>query len=152
MPEPRRPLIGVGQQSGAPGVLIGSACLPGILAALSAPTAYAGDWTITPRITAQEIYTDNVLLTPTNRRSYFVRRFDGVGTGELRYTYTDTNFSGLQNITAPTPAGTGLQNTSTTTNEATAVFLTGENLGRLQSRVLLDAAETSGTTPSNQLV
>jgi uncharacterized protein (PEP-CTERM system associated) len=58
----------------------------------------------------------------------------------------------LQNITAPTPAGTGLQNTSTTTNEATAVFLTGENLSRLQSRVLLDAAESSGTTPSNQLV
>src|SRR5947207_13763369 len=72
MPEPRRPLIGVGQQSGAPGVLIGAACLPGILAALSAPTAYAGDWMITPRITAQEIYTDNVLLTPTNRRSDFI--------------------------------------------------------------------------------
>src|ERR671939_43424 len=42
-----------------------------LLASISLP-ASAGDWTITPRITAQEIYTDNVLLTPTNRRSDFI--------------------------------------------------------------------------------
>ena len=254
------------RSSGTRGVQFVTARLASLLLASISPPASAGDWMITPRITAQEIYTDNVLLTPTNRRSdfittiapglsiagesprlqakfdyaptlqryvltpdlnfigqnlyanatgtvvpdlffvdargflslqpsspalgtgllassvpsligptlvtaaqaiprsqlaqassisvspYLARRFDGLGTGELRYTFTDTDFSGVQNITTPTPAGTALQNTSTTTNEATAVFLTGENFGRLQSRLLLDAAESSGTTPSNQLV
>lgn len=232
-------------------------------------SASAGDWTFTPRIVGQELYTDNVLLTPTNRRSdlvttlapglnitgqserlsgtfdyspsvqiyalthqlnfvgqnlyangtativpdlffidgrgflsvqpsipglgtgilpgtvapllsptvvntsaaipssqlaqvqsfsaspYLARRFDGVGSAELRYTFSDTNFSGLQSLTTPTtptPAGTALQNTSNVTNEVTAAFATGENLGRLQSRFLLDAGQSTGTTPSNQLI
>lgn len=228
--------------------------------------ADAGDWTFTPRIVGQELFTDNVLLTPTNRRSdlvttlapglnvtgesprlrgtfdyspaveryalthqlnfigqnlyangtatiapdlffidgrgllsvqpsipglgtgllagtavpllsptvvntsaaiprsqlaqvesfsaspYLARRFDGVGSAELRYTFSDTNFSGLQPLTTPTPAGTALQNTSNVTNEVTAAFATGENLGRLQSRFLLDAGQSSGTVASNQLI
>jgi len=225
----------------------------------------AGDWTFVPRVSGQELYTDNVLLTPTNRRSdlvttispgfsitgesprlqakfdysptiqlyaltpdlnfigqnlyangtativpdllfvdargllsvlpsvpglgtglslsapallgpsfvnasqgiprsqlaqassfsvspYLARRFDGIGTGELRYTLTDTNVSGIQSATPLTPLGTSLQNTSSMTNEATAAFVTGENFGRLQSRFLLDAAEASGTLPSNQVI
>jgi len=266
MHEPAHAWTRAAPSSGTRGVRFVTARLAGLLLASISLPASAGDWTITPRITAQEIYTDNVLLTPTNRRSdfittiapglsiagesprlqakvdyaptlqlyaltpdlnfigqnlyanatgtvvpelffvdargflslqpsspalgtgllassapsligptlvtaaqaiprsqlaqassvsvspYLARRFDGFGTGELRYSFTDTNFSGVQNIATPTPAGTALQNTSTTTNEATAVFLTGENFGRLQSRVLLDAAESSGTTPSNQLV
>src|SRR6266480_4741946 len=32
----------------------------------------AGDWTIIPRIGGQEVFTDNVLLTPTNRRADFI--------------------------------------------------------------------------------
>ncbi len=35
-------------------------------------SAIAGDLTFTPRIVGQELFTDNVLLTPTNRRSDFV--------------------------------------------------------------------------------
>src|SRR5437868_3147689 len=34
--------------------------------------ALAGDWTITPRVSGQEILTDNVLGTPINRRSDFI--------------------------------------------------------------------------------
>jgi uncharacterized protein (PEP-CTERM system associated) len=233
---------------------------------LTPASALAGDWTVVPRISAQELYTDNVLLTPTQRRSdfvstlspglsvtgegprfqltfdyaptlqlyaltpdldffgqnlyangtaalvpdlffvdargllslqpsnpalntglsvgaapsllgpnfvnvtqgipksqlaqvssfsvspYLLRRFGGAGTGEVRYTLTDTSLSGIQPTTSFTPIGTNLRNTDTVTNEATAVFITGENLGRLQSRVLLDAAESSGTTPSDQVI
>lgn len=238
-------------------------CIPaiiGICLLFFSNSAIAQNWTFTPRVTGQELFTDNVLLTPTNRRSdlvttlspgiaisgesprlqaridysptvqlyaltpdldfvgqnlyangtatlipdllfidargllsmqptlpglgtslstisgpsligpsfvnasqgipnsqlsqistfsaspYLVRRFDGIGTAELRYSFTDTNTntSGAQTAPLLTPAGTGLQNGSQTTNEATAVFLTGENLGRLQSRVLLDAAQSSG--------
>ena len=228
--------------------------------------AIAGDWTFTPRIVGQELYTDNVLLTPTNRRSDFVttispglsisddsprlqakfdysptlqyyaltpnlnfigqnlyangtatvvpelffldargllsvqpsvpglgtgllpttvpsllgptffntsqgipqsqlaqvssfsaspylaRRFGDIGSAELRYSFSDTNFNGIQALTPLTPAGTALQNTSTTTNEATAAFVTGESLGRLQSRLTLDAAQSSGTGATNQLI
>jgi uncharacterized protein (PEP-CTERM system associated) len=35
-------------------------------------TAAAGDWTITERAAGQEIYTDNVFLTPTNTKSDFI--------------------------------------------------------------------------------
>src|SRR5260221_5113959 len=86
---------------------------------------------------------------------YLARRFDGIGSAELRYSCSDTNFSGIGGTTPLTPAGTQLQNTSTTTNEATAAFVTGENLGRLQSRLTLDAAQSSGTgavTQSDQVI
>jgi uncharacterized protein (PEP-CTERM system associated) len=226
--------------------------------------ALAGDWTITPRIAGQEIFTDNVLLTPANRRSdfitsifpgititgestrlqakfdysptlelfaltpnqnfighnlyangnasivqdlffldargymallptnpglttglvpatssvlpsipsaigpsfinlqqgiprnqlsqvssftaspYLTHRFDGFGTAELRYTVSDTNFSGTQ-TGGLAPPGFAVQNTSTLTNEATASFSTGDNFGRFQARLLLDAAQSSGT-------
>jgi uncharacterized protein (PEP-CTERM system associated) len=219
--------------------------------------ACAGEWTITPRAAAQEIYTDNVLLTSTNRRSdfittlspgiaisgdsarlqakldyspllqayaltpgqdvighnlyangtativpdlfffdargyasllpntaglstgltpflpstlgpsftnlsqglpkaqlsqvftataspYLAQRFDGFGTGMLRYTVTDTSFGGGQSTTA-TPTGVAVQNTNALTNEATAAFFTGENFGRYEGRLLLDAAQSNGT-------
>lgn len=76
---------------------------------------------------------------------YIVQRFDGFGTGELRYTLNDTNFSGVQGTTSITPASFALQNTSSLTNELTAVFVTGENFGAFSSRLLLDAAQSSGT-------
>src|SRR5580700_137519 len=86
-------------------------------------------------------------VTSFSASPYLAKRFDGIGSAELRYSFSDTNISGIQGTTplilTPTPAGTQLQNTSTTTNEATASFLTGENLGRLQSRITLDAAQSS---------
>jgi uncharacterized protein (PEP-CTERM system associated) len=244
--------------------------LTGICVIWFTSSAIAENWTITPRVTGQELYTDNVLLTATNRRSDFVttlspgiavngesprlqarldysptvqlyaltpdlnfigqnlyangtatvvpelffldargllsmqptlpglgtaltatsvpsllgpsfvnasqgipksqlaqvssfsaspylaRRFDGVGTAELRYSFSDTNtdINGTQGLGLLTPAGTAPQNASQTTNEATAVFVTGENLGRMQSRVLLDAAQSSGigANQGNQLI
>ncbi|TMJ83476.1 MAG: hypothetical protein E6G79_11370 [Alphaproteobacteria bacterium] len=75
---------------------------------------------------------------------YLSRRFDGFGTGELRYTLSDTNTSNLQSGGFTTP-GFAAQNTSALTNEATASFVTGENFGRLHSHLLLDASRTSGT-------
>jgi uncharacterized protein (PEP-CTERM system associated) len=226
--------------------------------------AVAGDWTITPRVSGQEIFTDNVLLTPTNRRSdfitsiapgiaitgestrlqakldysptlalfaltpsqdfighnlyangtasvvpdlffldgrgymalqptipglttglvpsvplafgpgfsnaqqaipqnqltqvssfsaspYLAHRFDGFGSAQLRYTLSDTNFGGTQ-TGAFAPPGFAVQNTSAITNEATASFLTGENFGPFQARLLLDAAESSGANASNQTI
>ena len=91
---------------------------------------------------------------------YLVRRFDGVGTAELRYSFTESDTSATQSTSplipvSPTPLGTALQPSSQTTNEATAVFLTGDNLGRrLQSRLFLDAAQSSGTgvNQGNQLI
>lgn len=75
---------------------------------------------------------------------YLVRRFDGFGTGELRYTVTDTSTSGGR--TSPlAPPGFALQNTSQLINEGTAAFLTGENFGRFASRILLDTASGTGT-------
>ena len=75
---------------------------------------------------------------------YLSRRFDGFGTGELRYTLSDTNTSNVQSGGFTTP-GFAAQNTSALTNEATASFVTGENFGRLHSHLLLDASRTSGT-------
>jgi uncharacterized protein (PEP-CTERM system associated) len=96
-------------------------------------------------------------VTSFSASPYLARRFDGIGSAELRYSFSQTSFSGLQGTTPLilTPPGTQLLNTSTTTNEATASFLTGENLGRLQSRITLDAAQSSGTgalTQSDQLI
>jgi uncharacterized protein (PEP-CTERM system associated) len=86
---------------------------------------------------------------------YLARRFAGWGNGELRYTLTNTNVSGNTNgngaqtaIFAPT--GAAPQNTSAVTNEATAAFQTGENFGRFSGRLLLDAAQSSGTGVLNQ--
>ena len=219
--------------------------------------AEAGDWTITPRISGQEIFTDNVFYTPTNRRSdfitnvspgidiagestriqakldysptlqfyarnpsenfighnlyangtatvipdlfffdargyaslqpnspalgtgiipssqstvgpsftnlsqgvpkvllsqvtsfsgspYLVRRFDGFGTGELRYTVSNTSTTGEGNGAPLNPPGFAAQNTRSTTNEATAAFVTGEEFGRFASRLLVDIAQSSG--------
>src|SRR5206468_6271732 len=70
---------------------------------------------------------------------YLSHRFDGLGTGELRYTLSDTNTSGLQSGGVTTP-GFATQNTSALTHEITASFVTGENFGRLHSRFLVDAS------------
>jgi uncharacterized protein (PEP-CTERM system associated) len=76
---------------------------------------------------------------------YLARRFDGFGTGELRYTVTDTNTSS-SNLSNPlAPPGFALQNGNQLINEGTAAFLTGENFGRFASRVVLDTAQSSGT-------
>lgn len=83
-------------------------------------------------------------VTSFSASPYLVHRFDGFGTAELRYTLSDTSFSG-GTTTVLVPGGVALQNTSNTTNEATAAFLTGENFGPFVSRLLLDSAESSGT-------
>jgi hypothetical protein len=75
---------------------------------------------------------------------YLAHRFDGLGSAELRYSISDTNFSGTQ-AGGLAPAGFAGQNTNALTNEATASFVTGENFGRFQARLLLDAAQSSGT-------
>jgi hypothetical protein len=75
---------------------------------------------------------------------YLVHRFDGFGTGELRYTVSNTNFSGGTS-TLLAPPGIALQSTMTTTNEGTAVFFTGENFGPFAARFLLDAAHSTGS-------
>lgn len=81
--------------------------------------------------------------TSVEASPYLVQRFDGFGTGELRYTVTDTNTSGGQ--TNPlAPPGFALQNTNQLINEGTAAFLTGDDFGRFASRVVLDAAQSSG--------
>lgn len=43
-----------------------------VTAAGLTPSAVGGDWVITPRIEDQEVFTDNVFLEPTNRRSDLV--------------------------------------------------------------------------------
>ena len=224
--------------------------------------AEAGDWTITPRVSGQEIFTDNVFYTPTNRRSdfitnvapgigiagesgriqakldysptlqfyarnprenfighnlyangtaivipdlfffdargyaslqpnspalgtgitpsfqstvgssftnlsqgipkvllsqvtsfsgspYLLRRFDGFGTGELRYTVSNTSITSEVNGTSLNPPGFAVQNTPSLTNEATAAFVTGEEFGRFASRLLVDAAQSSGSGVNN---
>lgn len=83
-------------------------------------------------------------VTSFSASPYLVHRFDGFGTGELRYTLSDTNFSGGTNVLS-VPNGVALQNTTQTTNEATALFQTGENFGRLASRLLLNSAQSGGT-------
>jgi uncharacterized protein (PEP-CTERM system associated) len=68
--------------------------------ALSAPTAYAADWTMTPRLDLRETYTDNVTLAPSgSRQSDFVTEISpgvslsGTG-GRLK---VNANYS-LQNL------------------------------------------------------
>src|SRR5262245_53091591 len=75
------------------------------VAGLSSSAALAGDWTISPFIAGQETFTDNVLLTPTNRHSDFVTSlFPGISiTGEsARYTAT-LNYAPTVALFALTP-------------------------------------------------
>jgi uncharacterized protein (PEP-CTERM system associated) len=83
-------------------------------------------------------------VTGFDASPYLVRRFDGFGSAELRYTVSDTNFSGARSNPFA-PPGFAVQNTTALTNEGTAAFLTGENFGPFASRVVLDAAQSSGT-------
>jgi uncharacterized protein (PEP-CTERM system associated) len=71
---------------------------------------------------------------------YLVHRFDGYGTGELRYTLTNTDLTGGTGL-----LGNALPSSQTTTNEATAAFLTGERFGPFVARLVLDDAQSSGT-------
>src|SRR5438270_10445733 len=48
------------------------ACAGCVCASGLSTLAMAGDWTITPRVSGQETFTDNVFDTPTNRRSDFI--------------------------------------------------------------------------------
>jgi uncharacterized protein (PEP-CTERM system associated) len=83
-------------------------------------------------------------VTGFDASPYVVGHFGGFGTGELRYTVSNTNFSGGK--TSPlAPPGFAVQNTNQVTNEGTAAFLTGENFGPFVSRILLDAVQSSGT-------
>ena len=86
---------------------------------------------------------------------YVVGHFGDFGTGELRYTVSDTIF-GTSTPSSLTPPGFAvLTNTSTLTNEGTAAFLTGEDFGRFASRIVLDAARQSGTgstIPASQTI
>ena len=75
---------------------------------------------------------------------YLAHRFDGLGSAELRYSISDTNFSATQ-TGGSAPPGFAAQNTNALTNEATASFVTGENFGRFRARILLDAVQSSGT-------
>ena len=63
-----RPVSLVGRRASR-GIRLAAASLPSMLLACSPQPAYAGDWSIAPRVTAQEILIDNVLLTSTNRRA-----------------------------------------------------------------------------------
>lgn len=84
-------------------------------------------------------------VTGFDASPYLVRRFDGFGTGELRYTVSDTNTSGGQNSPLTPPGFAALTNSSQLTNEGTAAFQTGEDFGPFSSRVVLDTAQSSGT-------
>ena len=71
----------------------------------SIETAAAGDWTITPFISGQETFTDNVLLTPTNRHSDFVTGLSpGISiTGESARFSANLNYSPILQLFALTP-------------------------------------------------
>src|SRR5437868_8151381 len=82
------------------------ACLSiSYLAGMSIGTAAAGDWTITPFISGQETFTDNVLLTPTKRQSDFVTGLSpGISiTGESARFSANLNYSPTVQLFALTP-------------------------------------------------
>ncbi len=79
---------------------------------------------------------------------YLAHRFDGIGSAELRYTLSNTNFSGNSGSIS-TVTGTPFQNTTNLTNEATAAFKTGENFGPLAGQLVFDAAQSEGTGEFN---
>ena len=118
------------------------AAVPGVPSSITGIPSVAGPSFLSP----QQGLPANQLsqISSFSASPYLSHRFDGLGTGELRYTLSDTNTSNLQTggFTAP---GFATQNTSSLTNEVTASYVTGENFGRLQSRLLLDAARSSGT-------
>src|SRR4051794_1711662 len=68
--------------------------------------AMAGDWTINPRISGQEIFTDNVLYTPINRRSDFITTVSpGIGiTGESPRLQAKLDYSPTLQFYALTPS------------------------------------------------
>lgn len=72
---------------------------------------------------------------------YLQRRFGTYGVGELRYTLTNDNFGGGQNLLLP---GSGTQSASDLTHEATATFATGEYFDRFAANLLLDSSRSSG--------
>lgn len=75
---------------------------------------------------------------------YVQRRFGDYGTGEVRYTFADNNFSGGENLLL-TPAASALQSGSDLTNEGTATFVTGSFFDRFRSELLVDTSHTSGS-------
>jgi uncharacterized protein (PEP-CTERM system associated) len=90
-----------------------------------------------------------------NASPYLVHRFDGFGTGELRYTLSDTDFSRPTSTSALAPPGTTTPGTRQLTNEGTASFLTGEDFGPFVARLTLDGAQSSGNgiyNGANQLL
>lgn len=89
-----------------------------------------------------------------NASPYLVHRFDDFGTAELRYTLSDVNIASPA-VSPVAPAGTVAVSSRTVTNETTASFLTGENFGRLVSRLTLDGAQSQGSgvyNGANQLL
>jgi uncharacterized protein (PEP-CTERM system associated) len=83
-------------------------------------------------------------VTSVDASPYLVGHFGGFGTGELRYTVSNTSFGGPA-TKGFTPPGFSVQSTNTLINEGTAAFLTGDDFGPFASRLVLDAAEESGT-------
>lgn len=75
---------------------------------------------------------------------YFVESFSDYGTAELRYTVTESNFSG-EASSLFTPTGFAPSSGSTLTNEGTVSFLTGNRLGPLSSLFTFDTERISGT-------
>lgn len=75
---------------------------------------------------------------------YLVRRFDDFGTAELRYTYSDTSFTAVSS-NALQPLGVSSQNSTTRTNEETATFVTGQDFGPYEGRLLLDTSTSTGS-------
>src|SRR5438270_13873055 len=75
------------------------------VAGLPGRTALAGDWTITPFMAGQETFTDNVLLTPTNRHSDLVTGLSpGVAiSGETARFNAILNYSPTIQLFALTP-------------------------------------------------
>lgn len=130
---------------------------PGLttLGALSAsPLAGISSGTIGPGTSSTVPISQQTQITGFDASPYVVGHFDGIGTGELRYTLSDTSTSGGQNNPFAPPGFAPLVNTSQMINEGTAAFQTGENFGKLASRVVLDAAQSSGTSAlqSSQIV
>src|SRR5262249_26252734 len=92
-----------------PGLTTGGLTSP--LAAPGVPSAVTG---IPATVGPQQGLAANQLsqVSSFSLSPYLSRRFDGFGTGELRYTLTDANTSNLQTGGSATP-GFATQNTST---------------------------------------
>jgi uncharacterized protein (PEP-CTERM system associated) len=132
--------------------------LPG-LAGASAPAITGPVTPQVPGVTPQAILpiADGQSALPRNQLSqvasftaspFLAHRFGDLGSAELRYTLSYTDVNGTQNQ-ALAPAGFAVQNTQSIVNEGSAAFLTGPDFGRFEARLLLDAAQSSGTGVSN---